>query len=337
METAIHAVADVLIAAALRFALAIDALRRALTKRWRRIRGSLATLRRRWLLGSPNTPTTVVLGRNPGKRYVSHSRRSCRLFGIRSSCPVSAPPQEQLFPSPACLSSRFRPSKYPLDHAMSLNFEGVQAFVAACPLRCGTTSPYDPRARVLVFEPENLSQHSLGRFGAFLGRALSGVWHLGRNKNLSVEEVYARSVKAVVAQLVPGNASLCASDNEEPLRLQLACEVVVHGTAVPRSLSDATNPRAALRAASPNRIWWNASRTLGRTPLVAPVRFSNARMHLEAHETPRQVEVEVDPDSVCASQPAICEPHRHPVAIAPPSTPQFKTILLDPSSDASVA
>src|SRR5262245_30188477 len=45
---------------------------------------------RRWsrrirTLGSPKTPRTVALGRKPGKRYVSSSRRS---FRIRESCQI---------------------------------------------------------------------------------------------------------------------------------------------------------------------------------------------------------------------------------------------------------
>src|SRR5262245_20541841 len=36
-------------------------------------------------LGSPKTPRTVALGRKPGKRYVSSSRRS---FRIRESCQI---------------------------------------------------------------------------------------------------------------------------------------------------------------------------------------------------------------------------------------------------------
>lgn len=50
-------------------------------------------------LESPNTPRTVLCGRNPGKAYVSDSRR-CRFanFAIRKSSQFQAAPGTPVFP-----------------------------------------------------------------------------------------------------------------------------------------------------------------------------------------------------------------------------------------------
>src|SRR5712691_4632227 len=64
--------------------------------------------------GSPKIPVTVGLGRNPGKRYASHSRRGRRGVGMRRSCPIPASPPQRFRPLPERLSPPSVPSFHPL-------------------------------------------------------------------------------------------------------------------------------------------------------------------------------------------------------------------------------
>ena len=58
----------------------------------------VSVMMRAW--GSPKIPVTVGLGRNPGKRYASHSRRERRGVGMRRSCPILAPRRQCFHPLP---------------------------------------------------------------------------------------------------------------------------------------------------------------------------------------------------------------------------------------------
>jgi hypothetical protein len=64
--------------------------------------------------GSPNTPVTIGLGRNPGKRYASHSRRGRRGVGMRRSCPILAQPPQCFRPLPERGSAPSAPGFSPL-------------------------------------------------------------------------------------------------------------------------------------------------------------------------------------------------------------------------------
>src|SRR6266540_1219236 len=56
----------------------------------------VSVMMRAW--GTPKIPVTVELGRNPGKRYASHSRRGRRGVGMRRSCPIPASPPQRFRP-----------------------------------------------------------------------------------------------------------------------------------------------------------------------------------------------------------------------------------------------
>src|SRR5712691_5773383 len=71
--------------------------------------------------GSPKIPVTVGLGRNPGKRYASHSRRGRRGVGMRRSCPIPASPPQRFRPLPERLSAPSAPSFHPLTSTKSLH------------------------------------------------------------------------------------------------------------------------------------------------------------------------------------------------------------------------
>src|SRR5439155_23564637 len=62
---------------------------------------------------------TVGLGRNPGKRYASHSRRGRRGVGMRRSCPIPASPPQRFRPLPERRSALSAPSFHPLTSTKS--------------------------------------------------------------------------------------------------------------------------------------------------------------------------------------------------------------------------
>src|SRR5882724_1706085 len=72
----------------------------------------VSVMMRAW--GSPNIPVTVGLGRNPGKRYASHSRRGRRRAGMRRSCPIRTSPPQRFQPLPERVSSPSADCFYPL-------------------------------------------------------------------------------------------------------------------------------------------------------------------------------------------------------------------------------
>ena len=69
--------------------------------------------------GSPKMPVTVGLGRNPGKRYASHSRRGRRGVGMRRSSLILAPPRPRFRPLPERVSSSSGASFHPLTSTKS--------------------------------------------------------------------------------------------------------------------------------------------------------------------------------------------------------------------------
>jgi len=69
--------------------------------------------------GSPKMPVTVGLGRNPGKRYASHSRRGRRGVGMRRSSLILAPPLLRFRPLPERLPSSSGASFHPLTSTKS--------------------------------------------------------------------------------------------------------------------------------------------------------------------------------------------------------------------------
>src|SRR6266852_2068931 len=70
--------------------------------------------------GSPKIPTTVELGRNPAKRYVSHSGRGRRGVGMRVSCPILAAPPQPFRPLPERVPAPSAPCFHPLTSTKSL-------------------------------------------------------------------------------------------------------------------------------------------------------------------------------------------------------------------------
>src|SRR2546426_12536773 len=77
----------------------------------------VSVMMRAW--GSPKIPVTVGLGRNPGKRYASHSRRGRRGVGMRRSCPIPASPPQRFRPLPERRSALSAPSFHPLTSTKS--------------------------------------------------------------------------------------------------------------------------------------------------------------------------------------------------------------------------
>src|SRR3972149_4699931 len=75
--------------------------------------------------GSPKIPMTVGLGRNPGKRYASHSRRGCRGLGMRPSCPILAWPPQRFRPLPERVSAPPAPSFHPLTSTKTPDSRGT--------------------------------------------------------------------------------------------------------------------------------------------------------------------------------------------------------------------
>src|SRR2546426_7883010 len=71
--------------------------------------------------GSPKIPATVALGRNPGKRYASHSRRGRCGVGMRRSCPILALPPQCFRPRPERVFAPSAPCFHPLTSTKSLN------------------------------------------------------------------------------------------------------------------------------------------------------------------------------------------------------------------------
>ena len=63
---------------------------------------------------------TVGLGRNPGKRYESHSRRARGGVGIRRSCLIPECAPQRFRPLPERVSAPSAPRFYPLTSTKSL-------------------------------------------------------------------------------------------------------------------------------------------------------------------------------------------------------------------------
>src|SRR6266849_4580232 len=84
----------------------------------------VSVMMRAW--GSPKIPVTVGLGRNPGKRYASHSRRGRRGVGMRRSCPIPASPPQRFRPLPGRRSALSAPSFHPLTSTKNLNLDDTR-------------------------------------------------------------------------------------------------------------------------------------------------------------------------------------------------------------------
>src|SRR6266508_5118799 len=79
----------------------------------------VSVMMRAW--GSPKIPVTVGLGRNPGKRYASHSRRGRRGVGMPRSSPIPASPPQRFRPLPERRSGLSAPSFHPFTSTKSQN------------------------------------------------------------------------------------------------------------------------------------------------------------------------------------------------------------------------
>jgi len=78
----------------------------------------VSMMMRAW--GSPKIPVTVGLGRNPGNRYASHSRRGRRGGGMRRSCAIPASVLQRFRPLPERRPSPSAASFHPLTSTKSL-------------------------------------------------------------------------------------------------------------------------------------------------------------------------------------------------------------------------
>src|SRR2546428_10653655 len=98
--------------------------------------------------GSPKIPATVALGRNPGKRYASHSRRGRCGVGMRRSCPILALPPQCFRPRPERVFAPSAPCFHPLTSTKSpeMSQDLVLSDLARISVRI------DARVGVLLFD-----------------------------------------------------------------------------------------------------------------------------------------------------------------------------------------